>query len=161
MVPLSINGQQRVAIDTRVSTTEVVQALAEELTVLRATRVKGSGESITFAAGPFRFVSSLNLLVPITRGRVSVERSEDQVTVKYELECTELVTVTTVLIALLFGPPTLAAPNLTSGEAFSVLAGSWLWLVGGNFVITMVRFPAFIKTTISRRFATEPKTNAA
>src|SRR5206468_7767344 len=44
--------------------------------------------------------------------------------------------------------PALCAPNLSSAQAVVLLVGVWMWLVGGNVVLTLIRFPRWIRRTL-------------
>ena len=121
-----------------------VERLAVALTGLRARAVQRESAAVEFTAGPFRLVSSRNLLGPISRGRVELVRSGSGWDAHYRLTFTELVATASLMIVVLVATFIYTAWPAVGFAWPVVAAGGWAWLVGGNIAITLVRFPDFL-----------------
>ncbi len=122
----------------------VLDRLEAGLIELRAGHVRRKPGAITFEGGPFRWVSSWNLLGPISWGRLDVERGPEGLEVRYHITFTEVVAFVTfaaVFMAVTFSR--MAGPDEWEVR-YVIPVVAWVWLVGGNIVITLVRFPDFV-----------------
>ena len=156
MLPLTLSGLVMVE---RPSTTD--DALADALTSImrrlereKPLHLSRTGDRIDFKGGLLRLVSSWNQLVAISRGEIRVERRVRGLSVRYDLWFTQLLVVVTVAVGGFFGPPIMAAPNLSIAGKLAVLSAAWLWLAGGNIAITAFRFPRLLRQAVeSKRHA--------
>jgi len=92
--------------------------------------------ALSFTAGIFRRVSSLNLLGPIARGRIQVVAGAEQVIVSYRLHFGQLLVCSALMAALPGLFPTMCGPSSVQGW----LGYSWhpfLWFPGGNMLIAI------------------------
>jgi hypothetical protein len=53
------------------------------------------------------------------------------------------------MVGGLLGPVVMAASNISAGAGLGVLSIAWMWLVGGNFVLTHWRLPSFLIRSLS------------
>jgi hypothetical protein len=134
--------------DSKIEDYEIIKAYKEKLIKLKAKNIKTTDNSISFKGGLFRFVTNWNLLVPITRGKIRIQRKHN-LAIVFDIKFTEMLVIVTLMVSLFFGPILLSEPRLNIFEALSSLFFVWLWLFGGNVVIIMIRFPSFIRKTIN------------
>jgi hypothetical protein len=87
-------------------------------------------------------------LVAVGAGELSVEPSGTGLAIAYHLRFTQMFLVVSIAVSGFFGPPLFGASNLTPVEAAAVLCGAWLWLYGMNVLLTVVRFPRWIRRTL-------------
>ena len=150
MFPFSIQHCVVVAIDTSTSPQQLIKSLREELTSLKPIGLDVTGDTLHIKNGMFRLMSSYNLLRSITEGDIVVSCSGGKASIDYKLQLSEMVLMVTGLVLLLFAYPIWHAPNLDVAEKAEFLFGMWLWLAGGNFVITALRFPRFIRRCVNQ-----------
>src|SRR5438132_3245081 len=143
MLPLSLSGLLMVE---RPSTAD--RALEDALTSIMARlerekplHLSRTGDQIYFKGGLLRLVSSWNQLIAINRGEIRVERHVRGLFVRYELWFTQLLIVVAVAVGGVFGPPIMAAPNLSIAGKLAVLLAAWLWFAGGNIAVHAFGFP--------------------
>lgn len=108
-----------------------------------ADRAHNIANTIYFKGGGF--VGSLNILRSISSGKIMVEEQGYEIHVRYKLKFTQLVVYITVVIPIFFGTVLITQTNLGFLEITSFIIFAWLWLVGGNYLSTIIRFPRFIK----------------
>ena len=129
----------------------------DELGDLAPTYLNTSGDTISFVGGVFRLVRNTNLLVAISRGTVSAKPTDNGAIIRYIISFRQIIVVGTamILIASIWilseGAPD-NLPFLITG-----LAIGWLWLVGMNIFISILRFDRFIKKCAKRAGATDIK----
>jgi hypothetical protein len=148
-MPLPFSYSGRVEIAGQHDVEGATLRLERGLELLKPKRLDRTGSQIRFKSGAARLVSNTNLLVPIGSGELSVQPNSGGLAVAYRLHFTQILLIATVMVLGFFGPFLLNAPNLTRGEAGVFLFGMWLWLFGGNVVITLIRFPRWIKRTLT------------
>jgi hypothetical protein len=127
-------------------------AIVSALKDLNAKNLVESERSITFSGGAFRFVLSNNLLVSFSTGRLTLDHDNaGKVVVEYQLRFIELVVTCTVMVFGFVGPFIFFQqdPDLNLVEKIALLTGAWCWLVGGNYVITMIRFRSFVRRLLN------------
>lgn len=126
---------------------EVLHALATALGAARGTATV-HGTTVSFTGGLSRFVSNVNILVPITHGDLEVTLIDDTVVVSYYINFQQLLVLVS-MIALL-GSGFLADSAQPLAVRLGFPAFLWVWAFGLNYVITIMRFPAFIKRALQR-----------
>ena len=144
--PISINGSVRLRVtspDTLIPrvTEEIDALLSGEL----AKAVDVDGSSVSFRAGMFRMVPGWNILAPIGSGRLIAEASESAIVVRYHLSLVQSLLFVTAA-TLLF-----AAPAVAAGQFVIYPIVMWLWLFGMNYVLTLFRFPNWLRTGLETR----------
>ena|SRR2546422_4998094 len=148
-MPLPFNTAGRVHVARDSSASVATDALEHALEQLRAKRIARRGCRIEFTGGIFRAVRGDNLLVAVGSGDLSLERSGTGLEVTYRLRLTQMLLTVSGLVLFVLGPPVIGAPNLNTLQASGVLLTAWLWLFGGNVVLTLVRFPRWIQRTLA------------
>ena len=128
------------AIDDSILAKEIVKNLEK----VRARNIEIIGNRITFTGGLFRFVTNWNILVPITRGEIRIDRTNQ--CVQYTLNFSQLIIIGTIMViaAGIFA--------ISNGAPASFLLFTlpfiWIWLVGMNLIIGIPRFNALIRSII-------------
>ena len=98
---------------------------------------------ITFTGGVFRFAGSWNLLVSINYGAIDIVQVNNKLLVSYKLWFVELfifASLITAMFAYLILSSDFSVQNL------GLVAGTWLWFFGGNFIITVIRFHSLVRS---------------
>lgn len=133
----------------------VVEALADALRHERPKALTATADGVSFRGGVLRPVLNTNLLVPITRGRIEVASEDSTLVVRYELKFTEIVILSTLLVAWMA-----VLISRTHGALLAALAfvGLWTFMVGGNRALARSRFQSLVKRSI-RKFT--PKANGS
>ena len=114
----------------------LLTASADELRKVKGRDVRVEGDRVLFRGGMFRLVSNWNILTQIDHGYIEVKSAGGAVVVSYYISFKFLVIAGTVLVLIFVGE---ASPPV--GLAVFV----WLWLIGMNLLIVMVRFPRFVR----------------
>ena len=131
---------------------ELASHLAECLRHVHARQVVVDGNRVTFRGGMFRLVSNWNVLVAFGSGEIRVDPENRQI--KYRLNVTQLIVVVTIMMSIMalvmFSSSIPAAERQLPKIIFSVIILiGWIWLVGGNLVIGIVRFTSFLRRSLS------------
>ena|SRR5689334_9021644 len=132
---------------------KLVSHLAYCLQQESANDVDVHGHRIAFKAGMFRLVSNWNPLVPFEPGELAVDLANRQV--YYQVGFRQLVVVGTLIPIFLFAFSWLAH----AWQVLIFMPFMWLWTVGGNLAIGVVRFQRFVSRSIEsspRRAAQVP-----
>ena len=131
------------------SGTVVVHGLAVEqaldrlecaLAKAKAAALRRDDRSLLYRGGMFRLVSNWNILGPVTRGTLDVSARGDGVCVAWKVTFGQLLFVATIAVAVIAS----MAPRQTPADEALVWLGVWVWIFGGNFVITRWRYPRFL-----------------
>jgi hypothetical protein len=139
--PLSIEGRSsNDAGDGEPQLSIALNTIGEALRSAGARDVQASPAKIQFRGGISTSAWSLNLLTPITKGQVTL--GADGRSIEYKLWLTEIV-ILSCLMAPILGGAIGAVDNWRSGLLLSVVG--WLWLVGGNFMLTSFRFARLVR----------------
>lgn len=123
---------------------DLLATLEQRLRDADARKVTNNGDELCFAGGFFRFVSNWNLLVPIGKGRISLDRQTSRIT--YSLSFVQLVIGGILMVGFM--------DTVVIGwkwPAEGICAASvvmFLWLVGMNYLIALARFDKFMKRCI-------------
>jgi hypothetical protein len=146
--PLYIEGKIELGATSPEGAAELAARVASALIKVRASNVSLIGTSVTFRGGIFRLVSNWNILVPVGWGAIGVLTGSPGV-VAYKFSCREMLGVTTLiaLVVALF----MAFVVPPSAPLFFRLGAPvlmWLWLYGGNYLISRYRLPAFVKDAV-------------
>lgn len=120
-------------------------AISEWLHEKRARSVSSTARGVSFRVGNSIFTPSWNPLVAISSGEIEIVPQETGIKVAYRLRFTQMLVLVTAMVILFLGPPILTASNLTPMQASLFLLMAWLWLFGGNYVITLYRVPRALK----------------
>ncbi len=133
--------------DIKVS--DLLFTIYSELEKHKPSRISLLDNSIRFKGGMFRGVTNWNLLVTITSGVIDFD--EESSSLVYKLSFKQLI-LFGIFASILFG-----AFVLSSNGAFSIVSMFimsqlmvWLWLVGMNFLICIIRFRSFIENCIRK-----------
>lgn len=128
-----------------------------ELDRLSPRKLDVSGDTVAFRGGVFRLglMTNWNLLVPIGRGEIVVEPTDDGLSVRYVISFRELITVATIMILIMMA-------MIFESEGMEVfpfvpvaLIFGWLFVVGGNIAIAIPRFNSFVRKCAKQAGATE------
>lgn len=125
----------------------LVRSVLVCLQVAEASKVNSDGNIISFKGG-VRFVNSFNILLPITFGKITVNVVGDEIHIQYLLKFTQLLTLAVTAISIFFIPILLIKTELNLMEIVVIIFFCWLWICGTNYLVTILRFPRFLKKCI-------------
>ena len=153
-MPLPYSSSGRIELTSDVNAqqidSKVVKAIVDALTKKRARNVQQNGNQITFRAG-VRIVDNLNLLLPITSGEISIFVEGTRIIIRYNIRFTEFFIFTLLLV---FGGGFALGDLRSRGLAF--LAIVWLVLFGINVLLALIRFPWFLRSSVTKALHLEP-----
>ena len=122
-----------------------LNALTAQLERHHPSTITREGDAVTFTVKPFRLVSNWNLLGSIDRGTIAIVRTPRGPVLSYDVSTKRMLLVVTVVVglggAIIFSP---VGPDASVPVRLGLLAAMWLWLFGGNFLVTTFRFPNFL-----------------
>lgn len=145
--PISLTGTVAVR-DLTVE--EAIERLEGALAQARARALRREDRAVQFRGGVFRLVSGWNILGPISNGVLEVAPSANGVSVIYRVTFGQMLVVVTLMVGAFLGPLVMVSPNTSGAGGLGILSVAWLWLFGGNFVLTRWRLPAFLVRSLSR-----------
>ncbi len=117
------------------------------LQVAEASKVNSDGNRISFKGG-VRFVNSFNILLPITSGRITVNVVGDEIHIQFLIKFTQFLTLAVTTIGVFFIPILLIKTELNLMKIVVIIFFCWLWICGTNYLVTVLRFPRFLKKCI-------------
>lgn len=121
----------------------------------KASSIARVENGVTFHVDMFRFVPNWNILTPFDGGTVWVHARGDSVDVEYEVSLRRLFWITTILVPAFFGTFLVAVSRFPIVAALPIIGAAWLWIYGGNALIGLLRFPAFLRRAL--RAVLDPK----
>jgi len=142
--PISLAG---VVAVSGLTVDETIARLERALAGAGATALRRESNGLQFGGTAFRLVSNWNVLVPISTGIIEVRSRNDGIIVWYRLRFTWVLVAVTLLVTGLFAPIAVASNAPMAGRLIFPVVG-WLWLFGGNFVLTRWRFPRFLTRSL-------------
>jgi hypothetical protein len=128
-----------------ISTDIAIENICKMLRKVKATNIISNGHEVSFKVGIFRFVINTNILTPISYGRITVKNSNESLEIHYQLKFIELFVIVTIMVPLFFGSVLVSQKDISFLLIASILCGAWFWLFGMNYLITIWRFPSFVK----------------
>jgi hypothetical protein len=149
MFPISIKDSIVIPLDTTTSTQDILEALRKKIESLEPHILTVEGNTLRFETRLFDRMGNYNLLRPISEGQISVNLSTGVAVIDFKLSFEDMVGAVSVLVAIM-AIPVFNAPNLDMLGESLILTAAWLWLFGGNFIITAIRFPRFIHRALGR-----------
>jgi hypothetical protein len=117
--------------------------LANCLRRVEARQVATEANRISFKGGVFRLVGNWNVLCPFGFGDLTVDANTRQI--QYRLSFRQLFFVATALTGFL---GICASFELRSWPAVPFIPLIWAWLFGGNLILGIPRFEAFLRGAI-------------
>jgi hypothetical protein len=126
-------------------------ALVAGLQRVRASTIDHEDSQVSFTSNLFRFVMNTNLLVSIEGGTIDAELADGSITFTYSLGTVRIFIIATAMALLFTGLTHSARFDLDAAAGIGFMA--WLWLFGGNYLITLVRFRWFVKRCVREAFA--------
>lgn len=105
--------------------------------------------ALAYRVGIFRAGPSWSVFAPITEGSLRVSEVDGGVRIAYQATLRGLVIFVTASIALVFAPLVLFLPGPPLVVRLGVLAAVWLWIVGGNYLLTTLRLPSFLARALA------------
>lgn len=153
--PLSWSGtfnfpkRQHETVDATSLLTAIQKALAEKRIVEFASTKTNEDSRMEFSFYvPFNFfVPGWDLLASIDRGVISASVHPADLNLRYRIDFKRLVWIAIGLA--IFGGfiPAIMLPRL---RALELLCGIWLWVVGVNYVVSVIRFHMMIRAILLR-----------
>jgi|KBSMisStandDraft_5_1062788.scaffolds.fasta_scaffold492285_2 hypothetical protein len=127
----------RLQVKVEVDTTALPSHLADCLRDVHASTVEIVGNRVTFTGRYHRFMSNWSVLVPFDSGELTIEGYE----LRFQVNFRQMVLIGTVMVGLM---PVLWRNNLVHPLPLFVFPLAWLWLVGGNLLVGILRFKRFL-----------------
>ncbi len=129
----------------RVSTAALKAALKFELSRHAPSSLEEGEDSVTFTAGPLRFVANFNVLAPIDGGRINIDQSGPDLVLRYQISFMHVIVIATVVLGTVFGAETFLVKDFTPRDAGTMSFAIWLWICGGNIALGLFRFRALLR----------------
>ena len=121
--------------------------MAQELELVKAHNIVRLDNQLSFTGRILSFGSNWNVLTQIDKGYIEVSPSADGIVILYKISFRVLLILVSLLLVIglgsIFASKGGAVFSLTGKIAISIVA--WLWLFGMNWLIAVIRFPAFIE----------------
>jgi hypothetical protein len=137
------NGSMRESLKNEIDSA-LIQLLAET-TFTDSSNIKFK---FNFVKTFFKRWSNWHLLIPLSSGEIIIGKEDDLVVVRYHLYFFHMLIITILMVAIL-GLATVNERDLLFHNKFYSLAAIWLWLFGGNYILTAFRFPRFLRKCAS------------
>jgi hypothetical protein len=126
----------------------ILSAAEQRLRKADAHNLLNDGTEVRFTGGFFRILSNYtllsnwNLLYPITKGSITVDRQANRI--KYELGFVQVVIVGILMTGFL--DTCMAVGGKCSPSVICIASVFWfLWFAGMNYLISLARFDSFVK----------------
>ena len=126
----------------------LVQAILKYLHKTQATKIKTVANSIYFKNG-FDLLDLWGLFLTVHSGTILVQEDKAEIYITYKLIFYKSILYTTALAAVLFGILLINQTDYQYLEILRFILVSWLLFFGGSYLLTIFRFPFFIKRAIS------------
>jgi hypothetical protein len=141
--PTSINGQIELKALQPLHVETVMRGIKRQLETVKAVDIKRYSNTISFRGGffPFRLVTNLNVLGPVSQGEIEVLHGTPAV-VKYRLSTVGMlvdVLVIALAMAIFIG---ITGNMVTASLAFLLMFGV---LFGINYLIAVFRLASFLR----------------
>lgn len=150
MFPLSFGRTIEVSITDKTAkgvSEKVLGALVQRIQAEKPNKFSCYQHKITFAGSFFRLGWNWNLFTSISKGEIHVSRLNGNLLVSYKLWFTSLLIITSIATAI-FG--FLILHSGFNIQNLAVAIGIWIWLFGGNFLITVLRFHFLIRSIVKK-----------
>lgn len=149
--PLSHTGQLEISYVNR-SIESIITSVQDGLEKVNAINIVRNEKDISFSGGFFLSISSWHILTAISFGKISVRNLNNKISIKYYLNFRVFLIVSLILILGLLAPISFFYSNpampLEKLVWVIYLILGWLFLFGGNYLITIIRFPCFIQKIV-------------
>ena len=122
----------------------LAERLVDALQHVHARTVIATADRVSFTGGPFRLVSGWNVLVPFSRGELTIDEGAKLLQYKVSFRQLVLILVVCSVLALVF----MVAWRLPLAMIPVALAVIWLWIGGMNVLIGRARFERFLRRAI-------------
>ena len=126
--------------------------MAKELKLVKAHDIVRHNNQLSFTGRILNFGSNWNILTQIDKGFIKVSPSADGIVILYKISFRVLLVLVSLLLVVglgsIFASKGGAVFSLTGKIAVSIVA--WLWLFGMNWLIAVIRFPAFIERVVKQ-----------
>jgi hypothetical protein len=145
--PISSRGEITVEFtgDPSAVSEAIRLALAEE----RPTALSSVGKRIQFRGGSGAGgLGNWHLLQPISAGTVEVSVDRAVIALRYELRFTQTLAFGSLLVFGFLAPVLMFSRESRPIEVAVVSVAGWLWLVGGNYVLSNFRFRVFLRRVL-------------
>ena len=150
LFPISARGR---VVGRSLDLTTAMSAVEIMLREARASSIKRYDDRIDFTAGAFRLVTTTNLLGPVGSGSITFRQLEEAVELGYRISFVEMLVIVSVIVSF-FGLLPVIASGPREALPLPILILAWLLLFGGNYVITLVRFPFALRSALRRHHRT-------
>lgn len=126
----------------------ILNKISAGLMGLRARHVRIVDDSLVFKGGLLRLVASTNVLVAISKGRVSVHLEPKKIRIVYELCFVELL-LAAMIGGVFFGIAGVVGAGLRSSSGVILGGMMSLWFFMGNWLVVHARFRRFLAQCVN------------
>ena len=158
-MPFPFNAQGTIVADS-IDVAGATSAVERMLRDVKASRIFVGEPQIDFTVRSFRLVTNWNLLVSIDSGRITFRPHDDGVELRYRISFIRMLIIVTAMVVAVFGFFPVMSWGPQSRVPLPMLLFAWCWLFGGNYVITVSRFPSALRSALRTAGAT-PTPNQA
>ena len=135
--PISSNRTLEIHAPGEASLPAIQAAVENALNEAKAKTLSVKPGEISFRGGIFRFVDGWNQLGAISSGQIRFSKQDDLVLIQYRISFLQMLVGVTFMVGLMFG--------YFARAPHEYLVFGWLWIFGGNYLITLYRFPRFLR----------------
>lgn len=140
--PFSNSGTIEVISHEAASLQPIVSAIENAIRDSKPTSLSVKDGVLSFRAGVFRFVNNWNDLVSIGSGEIRLSQRGERVLIHYRISFVQMFIIVSVMVGLIFG--------FVAQAPLGFIVVGWLWLFGGNYLITLYRFPRFLRAAAEK-----------
>ncbi len=140
--PFSSRGTIEITTHGTASLPPIVSAIENAIRDSKPTSLSVKDGVVSFRAGVFRFVNNWNQLVSISSGEIRLSQRGELVLIDYRISFVQMFIIVSMMVGLIFG--------FVAQAPLGFVVVGWLWLFGGNYFLTLYRFPRFLRAVAEK-----------
>lgn len=149
MFPFSFESEELFLSEKKYVVHKVIQKLHSRLLTLKAKSVTVDDNTIRFKVGFIMY--GWDVLAPVSSGEIAIMPTDNGLKLRYKIKFTFMLIFATLGVLIIFGIPVWNTSNLKFEQKVLVLLGSWFWLFGANFLISMFRFSTLLRSCVEEK----------
>lgn len=139
--PFSSSGTIEITTHEAASLQSIVSAIENAIRDSKPTNLSVKDAVLSFRAGVFRLVNGGNQLVSIGSGEIRLSQRGELVLIDYRISFVQMFIFVSMMVV----------PYVFVAQApLEFIVGVWLWLFGGNYFLTLYRFPRFLRAAAEK-----------
>ena len=140
--PFSSRGTIEITTHGAASLPPIVSAIENAIRDSKPTSLSVKDGVVSFRAGVFRFVNNWNQLISISSGEIRLSQRGELVLIDYRISFVQMFIIVSMMVGLIFG--------FVAQAPLGFVVVGWLWLFGGNYFLTLYRFPRFLRAAAEK-----------